>query len=87
MAITPEEATITLSATTQDVGGASEAIHVQAEGQEVEIAFSASFLVEGLNAATTDTMTLEISSPLKPGVLKSTGEESFSYILMPVRIG
>lgn len=87
VSVTPEEATLTLSATTQDVGDASEAIMVQAEGKDVEIAFNASFVVEGLSVATAETMSLEITSPLKPGVFRSTGEESLTYILMPVRIG
>ena len=85
--VTPESSTLCLSATTQDVGGAEEALVVQAEGQEVEIAFNAAFLIDGLTASSSETVSMEVLSPLKPGVVKSAGDERYTYILMPVRIG
>lgn len=85
--VSPSESTLELSATTQDVGEAKEALMVQAEGEEVEIAFNASFLVDGLTASGAESVSLEITSPLKPGVLRSVGDEEYTYILMPVRIG
>lgn len=87
--VEPEESTMTLSASTADVGGANEALMVQAEGEPTEIAFNASFLAEGLTVSQTETVRLSLTTPLKPkpGVLRSVGDEEFTYILMPVRIG
>lgn len=85
--VDPEEATMSLSATTQDVGGAREALMIQSEGEPVEIAFNAGFLADGLAAAQAEMVSIDITTPLKPGVLRSVGDEEFTYILMPVRIG
>jgi DNA polymerase-3 subunit beta len=81
------ESTLTLSAQTQDVGEATEDLMVQTEGKDVEIAFNHTFLTDGVGAATSEQVRLEIVSPLKPGVLRPAGDEDFTYLLMPVRLG
>jgi len=82
-----EDQTLTLSATTQDVGDASEDLMVKAEGNDVEIAFNHAFLMDGLSSAPAETLRLEVQSSLKPGVLRTVGDEGFLYLLMPVRVG
>lgn len=79
--------TLSLSATTQDVGDASEDLMVKAEGNDVEIAFNHGFLMDGLASAATENVRLEVQNPLKPGLLKTEGDEGFLYLLMPVRLG
>lgn len=78
---------LTLSAATQDVGDASEDIQVTPEGEDVEIAFNHTYLLDGVNASEGDTVALEVTSPLKPGVLKPAEGDDFVYLLMPVRLG
>jgi len=79
--------TLSLSATTQDVGDASEDLMVKAEGNDVEIAFNHGFLMDGLSSATAENVRLEVQNALKPGLLKTEGDEGFLYLLMPVRLG
>ncbi len=85
--VSPTDQTLTLSATTQDVGEATESLMVKAEGTDMEIAFNHAFLADGLSASEGDEVTLETVSPLKPGVLRAPGDEGFLYLLMPVRLG
>jgi DNA polymerase III subunit beta len=85
--ISVADQTLSLSATTQDVGDASEDLLVKAEGSDVEIAFNHAFLMDGLSSAPTETLRLEVQSALKPGVLRTVGDEGFLYLLMPVRVG
>lgn len=87
ISINVEDQTMSLSATTQDVGDASEDLMVKAEGKDVEIAFNHGFLMDGLSSAGSESVRLEIQNALKPGLLKSVGEEGFLYLLMPVRLG
>ena len=87
LAVQVEDQTLSLSAATQDVGDASEDLMAKATGQDVEIAFNHSFLNDGLAAIQTDELVVEITSPLKPGVIKPVGAEGFLYLLMPVRLG
>ena len=60
---------------------------VKAEGTDVEIAFNHAFLLDGLNSAPTETLRIEVQSALKPGILRTVGDEGFLYLLMPVRVG
>jgi DNA polymerase III subunit beta len=85
--ISVADQTLSLSATTQDVGDASEDLWVKAEGNDVEIAFNHAFLMDGLSSAPAETLRLEVQSALKPGVLRTVGDEGFLYLLMPVRVG
>jgi DNA polymerase III subunit beta len=87
ISINVTDQTLSLSATTQDVGDASEDLMTKAEGKDVEIAFNHGFLMDGLTSAASENVRLEIQNPLKPGLLKTEGDEGFLYLLMPVRLG
>jgi DNA polymerase-3 subunit beta len=78
--------TLSLSATTQDVGDASEDLMVKAEGKDVDIAFNHAFLVDGLASVSTENVRLEVQNAMKPGLLKAVGDDDFLYLLMPVRL-
>lgn len=86
LTVSVEDQTLSLSARTQDVGDASEDVMVKAQGNDMEIAFNHTYLSDGLTAVTTDTVQLRFVSPLKPGVIRSTEGEDFTYLLMPVRL-
>jgi len=87
VSVSAEDQTLSLSATTQDVGDASEDIMAKVEGTDVEIAFNHGFLTDGIASASGDVMTVNIVSSLKPGVLTAPADEGFLYLLMPVRLG
>lgn len=87
LAVSIEDQTLSLSATTQDVGDASEDLMVKTEGKDVEIAFNHAFLIDGLSSVPTEEIVLEVQSALKPGLIRSRGDEDFLYLLMPVRLG
>lgn len=87
MKVAVEDQTLTLTATTQDVGEAKEDLPVQAEGQDVEMAFNHAYLADGVSVASSDQVTVDMISPLKPGIIRSVGDEVYTYVLMPVRIG
>lgn len=86
ISVLAEDQTLSLSAATQDVGDASEDLMVKVQGNDVEIAFNHAFLTDGLLAAHTDNVVLEIQSALKPGLVKTEGDDGFVYLLMPVRL-
>ena len=78
--------TAELSTVAQDVGSAKEMLSVDIEGEDVEIAFNSSFILDGLNAMSTDSVYLEIQNSMKPGIFKSDTEEKYLYLIMPVRL-
>lgn len=79
------DSTLTLSAVTQDVGEASEDLQVEITGEPLEIAFNHAFLLDGIGVTEGDKVSFMASSPLKPGVFRSLGENEFVYLIMPVR--
>ena len=77
---------VQLSNSSQDLGSAQEQIGCTAEGKDVEIAFNYAYVLEGLAAVPTDMVYLEVQEPMKPGIFRAEEGESFSYLVMPVRI-
>jgi DNA polymerase-3 subunit beta len=79
------DSTLTLSATTQDVGEATEDLMVEVEGQPLEIAFNHVFMLDGVSSADDEKLSFVATSPLKPGVFKAGENGEFVYLIMPVR--
>ena len=75
-----------LLAVTQDVGQAHEELEAKYEGSELTVAFNPEYLIDGLEAATGDEITVETVDALKPAVVRSSDRTDFLYLLMPVRV-
>lgn len=84
--VTIGESEVTLSAATQDVGEASEAFAAEINGEPVEIAFNHTYLIDGLTSVSDEEVVMEITSPLKPGLIRAASGD-FTYLLMPIRLG
>jgi DNA polymerase-3 subunit beta len=79
------EGEVTVSAQTQDVGEAKETLPVPFAGEPLEIGFNPEFLRDGLESVEADEVTLQLISPLRPGLLRSE-DENFAYLIMPIRL-
>ncbi|MEW6189845.1 MAG: DNA polymerase III subunit beta [Actinomycetota bacterium] len=75
-----------ISAMTYDVGEAMEEIEVKNSGGGMEIAFNPQFLLDGLVSVGEEKVAFEMTSPIKPALLKPSGPENFLYLIMPVRL-
>ncbi|MGH2730339.1 MAG: DNA polymerase III subunit beta [Actinomycetota bacterium] len=75
-----------ISAHTPDVGEGQELIAAEYKGEPLVIAFNPQFLFDGVSAMQTQRVALEAGDGLKPAVLRGEGDESFTYLLMPVRL-
>ncbi len=78
--------TVRLSAAAQDVGSAQETLACKIEGEDAEIAFNYSFVLNGLSSVEGDEVYLEVQSSLKPGIFRAETPENYLYLVMPVRI-
>lgn len=76
---------LTVSAESQDVGRAREAMPVHYEGEDLEIGFNPEFLEAGVAAVKESPVYLRLISPLRPGLLKGVGDD-FLYLVMPIRL-
>jgi DNA polymerase-3 subunit beta len=75
-----------LSAVTQDVGQAHEALDAKYEGAELTVAFNPEFLLQGVDVTPGDEVAIETVDALKPALVKSGDHPEFLYLLMPVRV-
>lgn len=80
------EGELTVAAETPDIGDAAEAMPAGFSGDPLEIAFNPQFLVEGIESVETDEIVLQLTSPLRPGLLRPVGAEDFTYLVMPIRL-
>jgi DNA polymerase-3 subunit beta len=62
----------------------NERMACQYDGEDLQIAFNAKFLIEMLNAADTDEVVIELSTPTKAGIIKPTEVDENEELLMLV---
>jgi len=78
--------TLRLTAITQDVGNASEELDAGYDGTDLTVAFNPEYLASGVEACTSDEVTLSTLDSLKPAVVRGVGNDDYLYLLMPVRV-
>jgi DNA polymerase-3 subunit beta len=78
--------TVIITAESPEVGKAHEEVPAMLEGSDIEIAFNVRYLIEALGNIEGETITLELTQPLSPGVLKSPDNENWLYVVMPMAI-
>lgn len=62
----------------------TERMKCQYDGEDLAIAFNAKFLIEMLNAAESDEVVVELSTPTKAGIIKPTEQDDNEEMLMLV---
>ena len=77
---------IELTVITQDWGQATEEVDAKYEGAEMVVAFNPAYLIDGVEAITSDEVQLETLDALKPATLRPTEGSDYLYLLMPVRV-
>jgi DNA polymerase-3 subunit beta len=75
---------LVLSSRSPESGEATVNFPCKYEGADVEIGFNPTFLIEALRVVDTDDITLELTAPNRPGLLK--GGPDFLYVIMPVNL-
>ncbi|MGH7776365.1 MAG: DNA polymerase III subunit beta [Candidatus Dormibacterales bacterium] len=80
------DGSISLSATTNEVGDSRADVAADVEGSEIQIAFNARYLLDSLTALGGERAELQLDGPLSPGVIKVPGSDDYLYVIMPVRV-
>ena len=68
-----------------EVGKAEEAIAANIEGNELEIAFNAKYIVDILKNIDDEKIFFTLNTPLSPASIKPENDENYNYIITPVR--
>ncbi|HSR34444.1 MAG TPA: DNA polymerase III subunit beta [Anaerolineae bacterium] len=77
---------IVVTGTSAEFGDNVSEIDASIEGEEVEIAFNARYMIDALSVMGTPEVALETSTPSSPGVLLPVGGDDFLCVIMPMHI-
>ncbi|HSR49796.1 MAG TPA: DNA polymerase III subunit beta [Acidobacteriota bacterium] len=82
------EGELNISSASADYGEARESLPVQYEGEEVEIAFNATYLLDFLGSLGDEEVYLELRDSETQGLLRPKDEEDYDYryVVMPMKI-
>lgn len=77
---------LVLTATSQELGDNISELHASVEGDPVEIAFNAKYMIDVLNVLDSAQVVIETSASASPGVIRAIGDESFLHVIMPMHL-
>lgn len=77
---------IVVTGTSAEFGDNVSEIDASIDGEEVEIAFNARYMIDALSVMGTPEVALETSTPSSPGVLLPVGGDDFLCVIMPMHI-
>ena len=75
-----------ISADHPSLGHATETLAIDYQGNEMEIGFNAKYMLEVLNVLDVSDIIFEFNNELSPVIVRSTEEENFLGIIMPLKI-
>ncbi len=75
-----------LTASTPELGEASEEMAVSYDGEEEVMAFNPSYLMDFLRNETCGEVYFDIVNPVSPAMLRPKDDENYLYVLMPIKI-
>ncbi|MDE7124131.1 MAG: DNA polymerase III subunit beta, partial [Eubacterium sp.] len=60
--------------------------HANISGERVEIGFNSKYMLDALNAADTDQVRIELSGPVSPVKVLPVNDESYLFLVLPMRL-
>jgi DNA polymerase-3 subunit beta len=77
---------VIITGTSAEFGDNVGELDAHIEGDGVEIAFNARYLIDALGVVGTPEIVLETSTPSSPGVIRPIGGDDFLCVVMPMHI-
>ncbi len=77
---------LSLTATSQELGDNVSDLDVSVEGNPIEIAFNAKYLIDILNVIESAQVALETTAAASPGVIRPVGDDNFTHVIMPMHL-
>ena len=71
---------------TPEVGESKEDIAAEVTGEETEIGFNGGYMMDGISGIEGEKVEIKMDDPQKPALIKEEESDSYTYILMPVRL-
>jgi DNA polymerase-3 subunit beta len=77
---------IRLTCHAQGLGEGAEEVEGTYSGEEMRVAFNASYLEAGMSAVESDDVEIEFTDAQRPALVHAPGDATFRYLLMPIRV-
>ncbi len=84
--LTLEKGLIKIQASAQGRVEVESELPTNYEGNELEVAFNPLYLIDVLKALDQSDVVIELTTPLNPGVIRPADDESYRYVMMPMKI-
>ncbi len=68
-----------------DIGESKSVILAKVDGDSIEVSFNYKFLVDGINNIKSSELIFEISEKEGPCILRPVGDDSYIYVVMPIK--
>jgi DNA polymerase-3 subunit beta len=81
----PKDSNVEFLSSDSDLGDYQSFLEGKIEGNELSISFNHRFLLEGLNNIKSSEVTLELNSDDSPGIIRPIGDNTYFYIIMPIK--
>jgi DNA polymerase III subunit beta len=81
---TPETGKVTISARADEIGDNVGEIDALVDGEGAKIAFNARYLADVLSVVKQAQVSLEITTPSNPGVIRPVGVDNYDHVVMPM---
>ncbi|MBU2635324.1 DNA polymerase III subunit beta [Patescibacteria group bacterium] len=81
----PRENKIEIFSQSSEIGEYQSSVPGKVGGEPVEISFNHRFLLDGLLSIKTPEIILELNKETGPGVLKAVGDDTYIYVVMPIK--
>jgi DNA polymerase-3 subunit beta len=74
-----------ISASNPDLGEATEELSVNYTGDAITVAFNARYILDVLNAMSSERVIFKLNEPLSPAIILEEGGEDYKCVIMPMR--
>ncbi len=81
-----EDGALTVSSSNPDLGEARDEIAVSYGGDPLSAGFNAKYLIDCLNAMSSEAVVFSLQDPLSPTLLREDGNEDYTCVIMPMRV-
>ncbi|MEJ2193023.1 MAG: DNA polymerase III subunit beta [Nitrospirota bacterium] len=81
-----EPSVLRMSSSNPDIGEASDELAVEYAGESLAVGFNARYVLDVLQAMSSDTVVFELQDQLSPSLLRENGNETYKCVVMPMRI-
>jgi len=76
---------IRISSQSSELGEHQSVMGGKITGEDADVAFNYRFLLDGISKARGNEITIDLNGDSGPGVLRSEGDETYTYVAMPIK--